>query len=200
LNRIPHPWTLLGSVLAYPSLDSSLLKLKVLILLWTRTPSQFGLVSSIFFLNSSRQYPGNLYPIDLPKSRPNSLPKLHLSALLEPYPIASMLTRPYTLIPDRITLPDSSPDRTYTYPALHGLTRLNYLTQFFSRLDFYLPGLTWSYPIELPYPISSDQTSAYPIVPGRVRIRCTHPLTRPYPLTLPYRVPQKHPHWPPTLT
>jgi hypothetical protein len=79
-----------------------------------------------------------------------------------------MLTRPYTLIPDRITLPDSSPDRTYTYPALHGLTRLNYLTQFFSRLDFYLPGLTWSYPIELPYPISSDQTSAYPIVPGHL--------------------------------
>jgi hypothetical protein len=55
LNQIPHPWTLLGLVLAYPSLDSSLLKLKVLIPLWTQDPSQFGLVSPIFFFNSSEQ-------------------------------------------------------------------------------------------------------------------------------------------------
>jgi hypothetical protein len=31
LNQIPYPWTLLGSDLAHPSLDSSLLELKVLI-------------------------------------------------------------------------------------------------------------------------------------------------------------------------
>jgi hypothetical protein len=44
LNQIPHPWTLLGSDVAYPSLDSSLLELKVLIHFSTWTPSQFGLV------------------------------------------------------------------------------------------------------------------------------------------------------------
>jgi hypothetical protein len=55
LNQIPHPWTLLGSVLAHPSLDSSLPELKVLIPFWTRTPSQFGIISSIFFLNSFEQ-------------------------------------------------------------------------------------------------------------------------------------------------
>jgi hypothetical protein len=55
LNWIPHPWTLLGLFLVYPGLDSSLLELKVLILPFTWTPFQFGLVSSIFFLSSPKQ-------------------------------------------------------------------------------------------------------------------------------------------------
>jgi hypothetical protein len=122
LNQIPHPWTLIGSDLVYSSLDSPLLELKILIPLWTWTPSQFGLVSSIFFLSSPGQltrvtFTLSAYPIDLPKSHPNSLPKLQPSTLSEPHLIASMLTWPYTLIPGRITLPDSSPDRTSTYSA-----------------------------------------------------------------------------------
>jgi hypothetical protein len=179
LNRIPHPWTLLGSVLAYPSHDSSLLELKVLIPLWTRTPSQFKLVSSIFFFNSSGQltwvtFTLSAYLIGLPESRPNSLPELHLSALPKPYPITSMLTRPYTFIPGRITLPNSSPDQTSTYPALHDLTRSNYLTQSFSRSDFYLPGLTRSYSAGLPYPILLPVglllTRPYTVLPGRITL------------------------------
>jgi hypothetical protein len=148
LNRIPYPWTLLGSNLAHPGLDSSLLELKALIPLWTQTPSQFGLVSSIFFLSSPGQltqvtFTLSAYPIGLPKSRPNSLYNLHPRALHEPYLIVSMLTWPYTTFLGRITLPNSSPDRTSTHPALHGLTLPNYLTQ--------------SFP---------DRTSAYAIVPG----------------------------------
>jgi hypothetical protein len=50
-----------------------------------------------------------------------------------------MLTQPYTFISGQITLPDSSPNRTFTYSALHGLTRPNYLTRFISQSDFYLP-------------------------------------------------------------
>jgi hypothetical protein len=133
LNQIPHPWTLLGSDLVYSGLDSSLLKLKVLIPPWSQTPFQFRLVSLIFFLSSSRQltraaFTLSAYPISLPESHPNSLPKLHPSTLPEAYPIASMLTRPYMFLPDRITLPDSSPDRTSIYLVLHGLTQPNYLT------------------------------------------------------------------------
>jgi hypothetical protein len=45
MNQIPRPWTLLGSDLVYPGLDSPLLELKVLIPLWTQTPFQFRLVS-----------------------------------------------------------------------------------------------------------------------------------------------------------
>jgi hypothetical protein len=85
-----------------------------------------------------------------------------------------MLTRPYTFISGQITLPDSSLDRTSTYPALHSLTRLNYLTRFFSLSDFYLPGLTRSYPAELPYLISSRSDICLP--------NCTRP---PYPTSLP---------------
>jgi hypothetical protein len=197
LNQIPHPWALLGSVLAHPGLDSSLLELKVLIPFWTRTPSQFGLVSSIFFLNSSGQltwvtftlsaYPNPTrtacpnstrapYPSSIPESCSNSLPELHLSTL---------------------------PDRINAYLALYVHTQPNYLTRFFSWLDFYLPGLTQSYPAKLPYPISSqsdfclpDRTRPpYPIsLPGWVTPRCTQLLTRPYPITLPGRVPFNWPH------
>jgi hypothetical protein len=85
LNQICHPWTLLGSDLVYLGLDSPLLELKVLIPLWTRTPFQFGLVSSIFFLSSPRQltrvtFSLSAYSIGLLESRSNSLPELHLSA------------------------------------------------------------------------------------------------------------------------
>jgi hypothetical protein len=116
----------------------------------------------------------------LPESCPNSLPELHLSALPKSYPIASMLTQPYMFISGQIILPDSSPNRTSTYPASHGFIRLNYLTQ------------------SLP-----DRTSAYLIVPGHltrlpylVGLHFTAPnmLTRPYPITLPGRVPFNWPH------
>jgi hypothetical protein len=172
LNRIPHPWTLLGSDLVYTGLDSSSLGLKVLTALCTQTPLQFRPAFSIFFLS----LPGQLtqvtftlsaylnlarttYPIltrasylslirshqclpvlviSLPKSCPNTLS--------EPYPITSMFTQTDMFIPSRITVPDSSPDRTSTYPTLHGLTRPNYLTRSF-------PGRTStyrSYPATLP--------------------------------------------------
>jgi hypothetical protein len=55
LNRIPHPWTLLGSDIVYPGLDSSLLGLKVLTPLWTQSPVQFRPASSIFFMSLPRQ-------------------------------------------------------------------------------------------------------------------------------------------------
>jgi hypothetical protein len=51
LNQIPYPWTLLGLDIAYPSIDPSLLELRVLIPFWTQTPSQFRLVSSIISLS-----------------------------------------------------------------------------------------------------------------------------------------------------
>jgi hypothetical protein len=78
-------------------------------------------------------YLGNLYPIGLPESRSNRLPKLHPSTLPEPYPITSMLTQPYTFILGRITFLDPFPNRISTYPALHGLTRPNYLTRVFTQ-------------------------------------------------------------------
>jgi hypothetical protein len=118
-------------------------------------------------------YPGNLYPIGLPNltrsAYLNHARTAYLNSIWVSYPIASMLTRPYTFISSWITLLDSSPDRTSTYTALHGLTWPNYLTRFFSQSDFYLPGLTRSYPAELP--------------------RCTQLLTQPYPITLPGQVP-----------
>jgi hypothetical protein len=159
LNRIPHPWTLLGSVLAYPGLDSSLFKLKVLIPLWTQIPSQFRLVSSILFLNSSGQltqvtFTLSAYPIapdQLTRILPEQLtrtPAEHLTRshqclpgitcsypakLAYPIllPIGLQITRPYTILPDQITLPNSSPDRTSTYPAIHDLSQPSYLPDLF---------------------------------------------------------------------
>jgi hypothetical protein len=157
LNRIPHPWTLLRSVLAHPGLDSALLELKVLIPFWTQTPSQFGLVSSIFFLNSSGQltrvtFTLSAYPIGLLESCQNSLFELHLSAL---------------------------PDHINAYPALYVHTQLNYLSWFFSRLDFYLPDLIWSYPAELPYPtpllIRLLLTRPYIVLPSRITLPDSSP-------------------------
>jgi hypothetical protein len=152
-------------------------------------------------------YPSNLYPIGLPDltrlTYPNPAQTACPNSTRAPYPIVSILTRPYAFIPSRITLPDPSPDQTSTYPGLHGLTRLNYLTRLFSRSNFYLPDLTRSYPAELPYPISSRSNFClldrirppYPIsLPGRVTPRCTQLLTRPYPITLPGRVPFNWPH------
>jgi hypothetical protein len=119
LNWIPHPWTLLGSVLAHSGLDSSLLELKVLIPLWTRTPSQFGLVSSIFFLNSSGQLTQVTFTLSAYLISPDRLTRIPPEQLARtacssstraPYPITSMLTRPYMFIPSWITLHDSSPN------------------------------------------------------------------------------------------
>jgi hypothetical protein len=84
-----------------------------------------------------------------------------------------MLTRPYTFIPGRITLPDSSSDQTSTYP-----TELPYLI--FSRSNFCLPDRTWP-----PYLTS---------LPDRVILHCTQLLIRPYPITLPDWVPFNWPH------
>jgi hypothetical protein len=163
LNWISYPWTLLGSDLAHPGLEPSSLELKVLIPLWTRTLSQFWLVSSIFFLGLVGQltqltftqsaYPNHAktaYLIFIQAPYP-SLTQSHqcLPSLICSYPaklpylillpIGLLLTRPYMVLLGQITLPDSSLDQTSTYPALHSLTRPNYLTQFFSRTDFYLP-------------------------------------------------------------
>jgi hypothetical protein len=179
LDLLPNSvfsWTeflILGPVLAYPSLDSSLLELKVLIPLWTRTPSQLGHVSSIFFLNSSGQlcwvtfnlsaYSNSpdwltwILPEQLTQTPPGCLIRSHqcLPGLIRSYPaelpylillsIRLLLIRPYTVLPGQSTLPDSSPDQTSTYPALHGLTQPNYLTR------------------SLP-----DRTSAEPIVLGHL--------------------------------
>jgi hypothetical protein len=118
-------------------------------------------------------YPGNLYPI----GSSDRLTRRSLEQLTrtppKPYPIASMLTRLYTFISYRITLPDSSPDRTSTYPS-----RLPYPIS--SRSNFCLPDRT-----RPPYPTS---------LPGRVTPRCTQLLTRPYPIILPARVPFNWPH------
>jgi hypothetical protein len=84
-------------------------------------------------------------------------------------------------IPGRVILPDSSPDQTSTYSALHDLTRPNYLTRsFLDQISAYpiIPGhLT-----QLPYPILSRSDfylpdrirSPYPtFLPGQVTLRCT---------------------------
>jgi hypothetical protein len=87
--------------------------------LWTQTALQFKSASSIFFLSLPEQltrvtFTLSAYPIGLPESRLDSLPDPHPNALFETYLIASMFIRPYMFIPGRITLPDSSPDRTST--------------------------------------------------------------------------------------
>jgi hypothetical protein len=76
LNRIPHPWTLLGSVMAHLGLGSTLLELKVLIQLWTQTPSQFELVSSIFFLNSFGQLTRVTFTLSAYPISPNRLTRI----------------------------------------------------------------------------------------------------------------------------
>jgi hypothetical protein len=115
--------------LAYPGIDSSLLELKVLIPLWTRTPSQFGLVTSIFFLSSLGQLIRITFTISTyPISFLNLTRTAYLNFIRAPYPIASMLTRPYTFIPSRIILPDLFPIEllpTQSYPP----TVPNFLTR-----------------------------------------------------------------------
>jgi hypothetical protein len=150
LNRLSHPWILLGSVLAYPGLDSFLLGLKVL----TPPLDSDSISIRTCFLNLLLEfirtpYPSNHYPISLPYLIQSAYPNLariaYPNSTRVPYSIASMLTRPYTFISDRIILPDSPTDRTSTYPALHDLTWPNYLTR------------------SLP-----NRTSAYPIVPSHL--------------------------------
>jgi hypothetical protein len=193
LNQIPHPWTLLGSDLVYPGLDYSFLELKVLIPPWTRTTFQFRLVSSIFFLSS----PGKLTRVTFTQSTYPTLPDW----LTRISPKHLTQTSPECLI-------RALPDRINAYPALYVHTRPNWLNRFFSRLDFYLPGLTRSYPAELPYPIFSRSDFCLPYrtrppyptsLSNRVTLRCTRLLTRPHPITLPDRVPFNWPH-PKTLS
>jgi hypothetical protein len=154
LNQIPYPWTLLGSNSAHLGLQSSLLELKVLIPFWTRTPSQFGLASSIFFLSSPGQltrvtftllaYP-NLariaYPIFI-RAPYLSLTRWHqcLPGLVCSYPaklpypillpIRLLLTRSYTVLPSRINLPDvlTRSGKTSLHPTAYP-TLSNHLTQ-----------------------------------------------------------------------
>jgi hypothetical protein len=135
-------------------------------------------------------YPVNLYPIGLPNrltripleqlSRTplerltrshQCLPGLICSYPVElPYlillPIGLLLTRPYVVLPGRITLPDSSPDQTSTYSVLHDLTWPNYLTP--SLLD-----QTSAYPGTLPdfltWPgTTSLHPTTYPALPNHL--------------------------------
>jgi hypothetical protein len=117
LNRIPYPWTLLGLDLAYPGLDTFLLKLKALIPLWTWTPSQFRLVSSIFSLSSPRQltrvtFTLSAYPNLAWTTYPNfirGLTRSHqcLPSLIRSYPAKL----PYPILLSIGLLP------TWSYPA-----------------------------------------------------------------------------------
>jgi hypothetical protein len=172
-SSLDPSWLALG----FPGLDSSSLQLKVLIPLWTQTPYQFGLASSIFFLNSFKQltrvtFTLSAYPISpdwltwimpeqLTWTPSECLTRSHqcLPGLIHSYPaellylillpIGLLLTRPYTVLPGQITLPDSSPNQTSTYLALHGLTRLSYLAA-----PNCLPSLTQS-----PYPVRYPSTN-----------------------------------------
>jgi hypothetical protein len=129
-------WTLPGSDLFYLGLDSSLLRLKVLIPPWTQTPFQFGFVFLNLLLEFTRTtYPGNLYPIGLP-----DLTRIE----------SKQLTR---TSPEHLTR--ALPDHINAYLALYIHTQSNYLTRFFSQSGFHLPSLTRSYLTKLPYPIFS---------------------------------------------
>jgi hypothetical protein len=127
----------------------------VLIPLWTQTPSQFGLVSSILFMNSFRQLTRVTFTLwsylispdwltrissqQLTQTPPERLTRSHqclprhiCSYPAElPYPIllliGLLLTWPYMVLRGRTTIPNSSPDRTSTYPIVPGhLTQLPY--------------------------------------------------------------------------
>jgi hypothetical protein len=162
LNRIPYPWTHLGSDITHPGLDTSLLELKVLI------PIRSCFLNLLLEFTQTT-YPGSLHPIGLPESRPNSLSGLHPSVLPEPYPIASMLTRPYKSIPGR------SP-----YPILLLIELL--LTQSYTVLpgritlpDLFSIGLrpTRSYPATVPDFLArlgntSLHPTAYPALPDHL--------------------------------
>jgi hypothetical protein len=196
LNRISHPWTLLGSDLAYPGLDSFLLELKVLIPFWTRTPSQSRLASSIFFLSSPGQltqvtFTLSAYPIfrdrltrispeQLTWTSPEHLTWSHqcLPGLIHSYPaelpylivlpIRLLLIQPYTVLPGRITLPDL---------FLIGLL------------------LIWSYPATLPYFLTQPGNTSQ-------QLDYLSGLTQsPYPAGYHSTgLTRKLPHRPPTLT
>jgi hypothetical protein len=88
-------------------------------------------------------YPGNLYPIGLP----NWLTQISPEQLTRSSPKCLIRALSHHI---------------NVYPVLYVHTRLNHLTRFFSRSDFYLPGLTRSYPTELPYPILSRSDFCLP--------------------------------------
>jgi hypothetical protein len=143
LNRIPDPWTLLGSDLAYPGLDSSLLELKVFIPFWALTPSLSRELTRVTFTLSAYPFSPDrltrISPEQLTQTPPECLTRSHqcLPSLIRSYPaklpypillpIRLLLTWPYTVLPGRITLPDSSLNWTSTYPIILGhVTRLPY--------------------------------------------------------------------------
>jgi hypothetical protein len=153
LNRIPYPWTLPGSDLAYPDLDPFLLELKVLVPFWTWTPSQFRLVSSIIFLNSSEQLTQVTFILSAYLISPNRLTRIPPEQLARTPP-----ERPTRALLNHIN----------AYPALYVQIQPNYLTRFFSRSVFYLPGLNGlTRPNYLTRSLP-DRTSAYPIVPSHL--------------------------------
>jgi hypothetical protein len=125
----------------------------VLIPLRTRTPSQFGLVSSMFFLNSS----GHLTRVTFTQSTY----LISFDRLTQILP--KQLTRTPPKRPTR-----ALPNRINAYPALYFRIRLNFLTRFLSRSDFYFPalhGLTRPNYLKQSLPV---QTSAYSIIPGHL--------------------------------
>jgi hypothetical protein len=90
-------------------------------------------------------YPGNLYPIGLPESRPNNLPEQLARAPPE------RLTLSHQCLPDLICSYPAELPYMILLPIRLLPTPPNYLIRFFFQSDFYLFGLTWSYPTELPY-------------------------------------------------
>jgi hypothetical protein len=160
LNQIPYPWTLLGSDIPHPGLDSSLLELKVLIPFWTRTSSQFRLVSSIF-LSSPEQLTRVAfillaYPTGLLESCLNSLSNLHPSVLpdrINAYPVESpylILTRSYPIeLPYLIGL---LPIRLYPATVLDFLARPGNASLYPTAYPVLPNHLAWSSTLQLVSP------------------------------------------------
>jgi hypothetical protein len=97
-----------------------------------------------------------------------------------------MPTHPYTFIPSRITLPNSSPDRTSLarpYTVLPG--RITLPDPCPDRTSMYLTGLP--YPILLPIRLLLNRP--YTALPSRITLHDLFPIgllpNRPYPATLP---------------
>jgi hypothetical protein len=162
------------------------------------TPSQLGLVSSTFFLNSSRQLTWELYSIGLPDLTRLAYSNLALPAYPNstraPYP---SLTRSHQCLPGLIhSYPVELP---YMILFLMGLllTQPHTVLRGQTTLPDSSPDQTSTYQT-LPYPISSQPDICLPdrtrppystSIPSKVTPRCSQLLTQPYPITLPDRVP-----------
>jgi hypothetical protein len=89
--------------MAHLGLGSTLLELKVLIQLWTQTPSQFELVSSIFFLNSSGQLTRVTFTLSAYPISPNRLTRILPEQLARTPPKRlSVVLKPNTIIRKRM--------------------------------------------------------------------------------------------------